>query len=218
MAKYVGINITSNEHAKVLFVTDNERAALLGRLYMLQHPGQKVVAPPLEGRSFSKFEKELNQYLFWNSFQQTPPEDYSLLLKSLVLECEKIQVSETDLPWLKAELANYNYDVELTTTGHNYVMGKVPNPPRPKVQKEQTEKKEKVPKEPKAPRAEGEPIRPKPNSTCGIIWQVLDEQYENEKDFKELKKICQEILVQKEGINASTFSVQFTKWKNQISS
>lgn len=71
--------------------------------------------------------------------------------------------------------------------------------------------------EPKQERAQREPSgpsqRPKAGSSTGKVWDIADEVSQTITDAKALRKAVIDRCVQ-EGINQSTASVQFGKWKN----
>lgn len=54
--------------------------------------GVQYIAP-LEGRSFSQLNQQQLQYLFWNSKQETPPNDYGQLITELLAFAETLPVS-----------------------------------------------------------------------------------------------------------------------------
>lgn len=69
------------------------------------------------------------------------------------------------------------------------------------------------PKEPRAPKEPGEASsRPKSGSATGKVWDIADEVALTLTDEKALRKSVIDKCVQ-EGINKSTASVQFGKWK-----
>lgn len=71
----------------------------------------------------------------------------------------------------------------------------------------------KAPKEPRAPKDPSEPAgRPKAGSATGRVWEIADEVAETITDEKALRKSVIDKCIQ-EGINKSTASVQFGKWK-----
>jgi hypothetical protein len=59
----------------------------------------------------------------------------------------------------------------------------------------------------------GPSSRPKEGSTTGKVWDIADELFVTIKDDKQLRKAVIERCT-KEGINSSTTSVQFGKWKS----
>lgn len=70
-----------------------------------------------------------------------------------------------------------------------------------------------TPKEPKAPRAPADPSgRPKAGSATGKVWEIADEVAATITDEKALRKSVIEKCTQA-GINSSTASVQFGKWR-----
>ncbi len=80
------------------------------------------------------------------------------------------------------------------------------------------EKDEQISSEPRAPRIPRDPSlgpssRPKEGSTTGKVWDIADELFATIKDDKQLRKTVIERCT-KEGINSSTGSVQFSKWKS----
>lgn len=80
--------------------------------------------------------------------------------------------------------------------------------------KDNVVKAPKAPREHKAPREPGEASsRPKAGSSTGKVWDIADEIAATITDEKALRKSVIEKCVQ-EGINSSTASVQFGKWKN----
>jgi hypothetical protein len=198
MITYVGILEVDAKSAKVIYKADMQKATLLGRLYMLQHPGFKVTAREIAGRSFSKYDKETLQYLYWNTFGLTPSDDYNVLIQDIVKECEKLPLSETENAWLESQISEYDYKTEITPSG-KIVYNNIPKPP----QKTNSEKSEQVSRPPRT------------GTTTALVWEIVNEQYKTITDLKKLREVCQDIVVNKEGINASTFSVQFSKWKKE---
>ena len=72
----------------------------------------------------------------------------------------------------------------------------------------------KTPREPKAPKEPGEASsRPKAGSATGKVWDIADEIAATITDEKALRKSVIDKCTQ-EGINKSTASVQFGKWRN----
>lgn len=141
--KYMLIDVTAVESTAVLAIATNPRVVLLGKIQQAQ--GRKVIAPPLEGRSFSKLEKLPLQYLYWSVCKETPPDDYSELLRRCLAKLDAMPVDETPLEELEREVARL------------YPEGPV----------SQGEKK--APRDPGAP-----PARPKATSTTGRVWEIAD--------------------------------------------
>lgn len=181
--KYMLIDVTKLEETKILLVAPLKEVQAHGRL--AQATGREVIAPPVEGRGFSKLEKGPLQYLFWNTFGLTPPEEYTELVKAALTAAEAIPVDETPLRELEAKvekLAPASSETRLT------------------------------PKEPKDPNAPAQ--RPAANTTTGLVWILADEVYAANPNLpiKELRTLiiakCEE-----EGIKPATAQVQYAKWK-----
>jgi hypothetical protein len=191
---YMVIDVTNVETTKIRFVSNNKRAVLLGQTYVNEHPGRKVIAPPLHGRSFSKLDKLQLQYLFWNTFGEKPNEDYGILLKESLEKASKLPVDMTEfsaLEFLKAS-SDKTVSAQFTETG-------VPKPPKAK--KESAEK-------------------PKTLSTCGFIWEICDKANESSPNLlaQDRKTFRTNVMqaCEKEGINPSTAAVQFGKWEKNL--
>lgn len=201
---YMVIRTTNNEHAQILYVAEMEIATLLGQLYRAEHPDQKCIAPPLEGRGFAKIDLAMLQYVYWNTFQSTPPEDYTELIKQCVERASKIEVTHANPESLRAELALFGTEIVVNKKGE--------------ITKEIKEKK--VPKPPKAAKAPRQPRsesdiktdRPRAGTTTGLVWDIIDKHFANVKDVKVLRNVALEEC-KNEGLNPSTFSVQFGKWR-----
>lgn len=198
---YMVVRVTTNEDSKILYVADLEQATLLGQLYMLEHPGQKCIAPPLEGRGFSKIEMLQLQYVFWNTFEKTPASEYAQLVQDCIAEAKKLVQPEISTASLMAQVAAYGGPISAST---NTV------PKAPKQPKVKAEKVAKEPSQPKEPRQPGD--RPKSGSTTGMVWDILDKNFETIQDLKELRTVSLAEFIN-EGQSSSTFSVQFGKWK-----
>lgn len=141
--KYMLIDVTAVETTAVLAIATNPRIVLLGKIQQAQ--GRKVIAPPLEGRSFSKLEKLPLQYLYWSICKETPPDDYSELLRQCLTKLDSIPVDETPLEELEREVARL-YPEEPVSRGEK-----------------------KAARDPGAP-----PARPKATSTTGRVWEIAD--------------------------------------------
>lgn len=204
---YMVIRTTNNEHAQILYVADIEIATLLGQLYKAEHPDQKVIAPPLEGRGFAKIELTMLQYVYWNTFGERPPEDYQELIKQCVAHALKIQVTETNPAALRSELLKYDVSTVISKNGdivkesNKKASNKIPKEP-------------KAPKQPRQPRTEGEikDDRPRAGTTTGLVWDIIDKHFAKVKEVKALRAAALQECTN-EGLNPSTFSVQFGKWR-----
>lgn len=203
-AKYMIIDVTTPDAVQVLRVAEMENCQLWGWLY--QADGKKVIAPPVEGRGFSKLDLLQIQYLYWSLYKKTPPEDYATLVRECLSAVDALPVDRTDTAWLQSEVASKMPD---TTMASNANGESVPAP-----------KPQKAPKEPKAPKDPADPNgRPKASSTTGLVWDLADQAYKtvvpegsSNPDWKavrtELARLCAH-----EGVNSGTMGVQYGKWK-----
>lgn len=182
--KYMIIDMTKVETTRVIAVCDNSaKAGMLGRLKKAE--GLDAIAPPVEGRGFAKLDKLQLQYLYWNTCQQTPPEDYAELVKNCLAVIEKMPVDNTSEKQLE------------------YLVSKLD----PAYSAPETEKEPKEPKEPKDPNA-----RPKPTSTTGWVWDICDKLFEEGGNVMPDRKKAIEACVAND-INPATASTQYAKWK-----
>lgn len=183
---YMVIDVTNVEQTVIRSVAPCKQATLIGQTYMLEHAGRTCIAPPLEGRGFAKLDKIALQYLFWNTFQLTPNEDYSQLLKDALSHALKIPVDDKEL-WALESLKSLATDLSPSNNSE--------------------------PKAPRAPKAQGE-AAPKKTSTCGLIWLICDSVVLEVTDIS--SKEFRAAVMQKceaDGFNKSTVSVQLGKWK-----
>lgn len=198
--KYMIIDVTTPVAIKVLRVAERDNCVLWGKLYEAE--GKKVIAPPVEGRGFSKLDVTQLQYLFWNMTQTAPPEDYTTLVRGCLETVDAIPIDRTDPVWIQSEVDRVLPDLKAVAEAQEATN----KPPKPQ-------------KAPKAPKEPADPTgRPKPNSMTGLVWDLADQAYAatvrngEEPDWKavraELAKLCAN-----EGINAGTMGVQYGKWK-----
>lgn len=179
--KYMLIDVTAVETTAVLAIAPLRAVQLLGRIQIAN--GKKVIAPPLEGRSFAKLEKLPLQYLYWNVCQETPPEDYGELVRRCVAKLESLPVDATPLEDLEREVARL-----------------CPDEPT-------TQREPKAPKEPGAA-----PARPKAMTTTGLVWEIADRLFvEAGNKIPDRKAVIAACEAQE--INPATASTQFGKWK-----
>lgn len=101
--KYMLIDITAPETTRVLLVAPLTEVQLHGKL--VQGKGRQVVAPPLEARGFAKLDKLSLQYLYWNTCQETPPEEYGELVQKCLAKIETFPVDPSTVIALEAEVA-----------------------------------------------------------------------------------------------------------------
>ena len=181
--KYMIIETSTPETTRLLKVVSREAAVLYGHIYKAQ--GVKVIAPPVEGRGFAALEKTALQYLFWHLTQEPPPDDYASLLQLCLTNVSELPVDETSIDVLEKEVVRLCPEVEM------------PN----------------VAKPPKAPREPGEPIaRPKATSTSGQVWEIADRLFVEAGNQIPDRKATM-VACEAAGINGSTASTQFGKWK-----
>ena len=193
---YMVLNVTTNENTKLHFVAERSKAIALGKIYQLEHPGQKVIAPPLEGRSFSKLDKLQLQWLYWNMTEITPPDEYSVLLKACLEYVKKLEPISVDLSVLQGTLAQLESVREKTIAPYDASLNS--KPARPKKEK-------------------ATDVAPKKTSTCGYVWNICDKHKAEtpEADDKTLRAAIM-AECEHEGINKSTAAVQYGKWKSSL--
>lgn len=189
MAKtlYMVIDTTNDEHCVIRAVAPIQQATLIGQTYMLEHPGRSCIAPPLDGRGFAKLDKLALQYLYWNTFQEKPNEDYGQLLKECLAKALMLPVNNIDLRMLESAKS---LAADLLPTDNS------------------------KPKKVTAPKAELL-TAPKKTSTCGFIWEICDSVLTQIVDntSKEFRQTVMQ-RCEAEGINKSTASVQLGRWKD----
>lgn len=75
------VDVATVEATRILYVGDRQSSidygCSLGNSFALN-----IIAPPVEGRAFSRFALLQLQYLFWNTFHEKPSYDYSELLQN----------------------------------------------------------------------------------------------------------------------------------------
>lgn len=184
---YMLIDMTELEHTKVIALGNMRRVQLLGRLRAAE--GKTVIAPPVEGRGLARLTKEQLQYLYWNTCQHSPPEEYAQLVQECLARINEIQPNEEHIPSLEFLVK------QLEVQEGRMADGMLVDPDAPKV-----------------------PNRPKGTTTTGIIWTICDEVVAEllkgaaVVDWKPIRaeawKRCDN-----EGFNSGTFGVQYGKWK-----
>jgi hypothetical protein len=185
---YMILDVTT-EVTKLLYVTDHRRAIYRG--YLLKAEGKKAIAPPLEGRSFSKLDKLQLQYLYYQLKATTPPEDYDLLVAECFLAVKSFQVDTESLDNLAKEVGKIWTQIS-------------PNLPPPEGV---------VAEAAFVSRAEGEDKdeqRPSPKGATGKVWLIADEFFSKTGaiDRKGIIDACVAA-----GINQATANTQYAKWK-----
>ena len=188
--KYMLIDLTTVELTKVVLVADLHRVQAWGKIYKAE--GKNLIAPPVEGRGFSKLDKLPLQYLYWNTCGETPPEEYADLIRNCMAKISSMPEDKTDIRELESRLRELYPDGELGL------------PAAPKASK---------------PRSPAEPgIRPKATSTTGLVWELCDQAltgFEFKGDMTDWKAVRAKAneLATENGIVAGTFGVQYGKWK-----
>lgn len=185
---YMIIDLTTLADVKVLKVGSMRRVQLLGALRAAE--GRKVIAPPVEGRGFSKLTMEQLQYLYWNTFGRAPLE-FKDMVPELLDHVNQLEPCDEHIPSLE-------YLVSQLEPGVTKALDENGNP---------------IPEAPKAV------VRPKGTTTTGIIWTICDEVLQElnggviPADWKPIRteaaKRCEA-----EGFHTGTFGVQYGKWKN----
>lgn len=176
--KYMLIDVTNVESTAVIAIATQRPVVLLGKVHAAQ--GRKVIAPPLEGRSFAKLDKLALQYLYWNIYKETPPDEYGDLVRNCLVKLNALPEDATPIEDLEREVARLYPETPTTSS------------------------EEKAPREPGAP-----PPRPKATSTTGRVWEIADRMLAaGSTDRKAVIAACEA-----EGINPSTASTQYGKWR-----
>ncbi len=182
--KYLLLDVTTEE-TKLLLIATLHAVQLHGRIAMAN--GRKVLAPPLEGRSFSKLEKLPLQFLYWNTFREAPSEDYAKLLKDCVARFELLPVDATPIRELEAQVAQL-YPDEVGVNPKDRAVSKG------------------------SAKAEGgNPSAPKSGSTTRRVWEIADALWTPPGPMPDRKKVM--AACEAQGINPSTASTQYGKWK-----
>lgn len=189
--KYMLIDVTTVEGTCLRMIGSGLQVELMGKLLKAQ--GVKVIAPPLEGRGFTKFDLLQLQYLYWNSCNKPPVSDYGNLVIACLTAFEAIPVSEVSVETLKAEVAKLS-------------------PPE-----DETNKTEAKPvKKAAVPRKPGE--TPAATSTTGKVWVIADRVLASHPSITEdtdWKPIRNSVIAacESEGINKATAATQYSKFK-----
>ncbi len=189
---YMLIDVSSVEATRVLKVGTMRQVQLLGQLYAAE--GKTMIAPPIEGRGFSKLEPLQLQYLYWNMCQLPPPDDYGKLVQDCLAVVKTITPADDHVPSLE------------------YLVSQLTGKPYVPVE----------PEEEGAPAEPAPVVRPKGTSTTGIIWTICDEVVEDQgmpTDAQGWKDLRAEVVKRchAEDFNDGTISVQYSKWKKSKS-
>lgn len=179
--KYLLLDVTTHETGLILISDSLQAVQLHGRI--AQANGRKVIAPPLEGRSFAKLDKLPLQYLYWTTVREAPSEDYATLLQDCVRVFNSLPVDTTPTRELEAEVARL-----------------YPNEPS----------QASISKRP--PKADGvAPDQPRTGSTTGRVWEIADSLWPAGSTMPDRKAVI--AACEAKGINPSTASTQYGKWK-----
>jgi hypothetical protein len=203
VSKYMLIDVTTVERTTLLLIGSGRQAALMGRLLKAQ--GANVIAPPLEGRGFSKFSLSQLQYLYWNSTGKPPVSDYGELVIACLTAFEEMPVSEVSVEELEAQVAKLA-PTEAEGTGEFETATK----PATSKQSPKTQGRKAAPSKP------GE--APPATSTTGRVWVIADRVLASCSDITattDWKPIREAIIAacESEGINKATAATQYSKYK-----
>lgn len=91
---YMVIDVTALNTTQIVFIGSNNASIEFVNTNKKLYKACKLIAPPIAGRSFSKFEKLNLQYLFWNTFNETPLEDYAELVKKCIEKTLVLKISK----------------------------------------------------------------------------------------------------------------------------
>ena len=180
--KYMLIDTTSVEQTKVVAVSGLREIQLIGRI--LQAEGRTVMAPPLLGRGFAKIDKLPLQYLFWNTCQEKPPEDYGELIRICMQTIDTMPVVTETIAQLESRCKELGLDLNSSKTEATGA---------------------------KVSTSSGPVERPKGESTTGKVWAIADRLFTEHNGMPPRDKImaaCTEA-----GINPATAATQYSKWK-----
>lgn len=187
---YVIIDRTVLTEIKIVRIGNMRRCQLHGAL--LAHQGRKVIAPPIEGRGFSKLGLEEMQYLYWNTFGRTPLE-YKDMIPELIDHCNTLVPADDSIGALEVMVNGLLAVAPPALDSDGNVLPEVPKAL----------------------------VRPKGTTTTGIIWSICDEvmieffKGEVPADAVGWKSLRAEASKRSdhEGFHQGTFGVQYGKWK-----
>lgn len=197
VSKYMLIDVTTVERTTLRMIGSNRQVVLMGQLHKAQ--GANMIAPPLEGRGFSKFSLSQLQYLYWNSTGKTPVSDYGELVIACLTAFEAMPVSEIPIEELEAEVAKLAPEID-----------EFKDETTPSKQPVKAAGKKTTPSKP------GE--APAATSTTGRVWVIADRVLASCSDITattDWKPIRGAIIAacESEGINKATAATQYSKYK-----
>lgn len=179
--KYMLLDLTTLEGTSCIRVVNHRQAQAYG--VIMQAQGRKAFAPPLLGRSFAKFDKLQLQYLYWNLFGTTPPEEYNALVSACLAKLEADPMDDASEEFLERQAAEVLAAAEAAKDAA-----------KPKTQSDPL-------------------ARPaKATSTTGLVWKIADEQFTLAGNQMPDRKAVLDACAAEE-INPSTAATQYAKWK-----
>ncbi len=190
------IDVTTIESSKILLKADVREVQLWGQIHKAK--GLKVDAPPALGTSFSKYDLLQLQYIYWNTFEARPSDDYA----TLVVEIRERMIHE----------------LEIDTTPVRELERLAPVAPSPPAQpptgqnvgKGEGDKTTAV-----KPKVKKEGERPKEGSLTGAVWELCDELMATLGRMPERKEAI-DYCVDPGGLHPATAGTQYSKWKKAL--
>lgn len=191
MMKYMLIDVTTVEGTYLRMIGSGLQVELMGKLLKAQDV--KVIAPPLEGRAFAKFDLLQLQYLYWNSCNKPPVSDYGNLVIACLTAFEAMPVSEISIDELKSEVAKLVSSEDETNKTEAKPVKKVAVPRKPNE-------------------------TPAATSTTGKVWVIADRVLASHPAITattDWKPIRDAVIAacESEGINKATAATQYSKFK-----
>jgi hypothetical protein len=182
--------------AKVLKVAPLREVQLHARLVTSDQPGIRLLAPPVEGRSFAKLPHSHLIHLV-SDLGAEPVGEYPMLVAQALELVSAMKPDMTELAKLEREVSRRN----LPEPDLNHHGKPSPLPAAPKPKRERSTEFQ-------------HPSRPKEGTTTGLVWDMADAlraKLGRIPSGKEMIADCD-----REGIKAGTVSVQFGKWKTFV--
>lgn len=183
--------------AKVLLVAPLREVQLHARIVASDNPGIRLVAPPVEGRSFAKLSPNELLHLVYE-LGGTPHDEYACRVTQALELVQALVPNKTPLDKLEREVKARN----LPEPDLNARDKPAPSPKPEKPKKERSTEFQ-------------HPSRPKAGTTTGLVWDMADAlraKLGRIPSGKEMIADCE-----REGLKAGTVSVQFGKWKTFVS-
>lgn len=204
---YVLIDQTSTQGMRLLAVADLKRVQAIGAIQKAN--GREVIAPPFDGgRTFSKFDLQRLQYLYWNTFNLTPPDVYQDLIQAIVKGVEAMPVDQTPIDDLEAMVKKLYPDGNYIGAANSV---------------ETQEKASEMTTGRKAAKASGDTSgaakTPRGSGTTARVWEIATQCFAeaggNVSSAEEWKALRATIMAncEAENINKATAATQYSKWK-----